>query len=107
MTPQIVFAVYRPHAGKSDALKKLIKEHLPTLRKLELITSRPDVLVQAKDGAFIEVFEWVSDEAAENAHEHPAVARIWEAMGQVCDFGALDSLAESKKPFSHFTPVAL
>lgn len=107
MKPQVVFAVYRPHAGKSEALKKLVKEHVPTLRKLGLATTRAEMLVQAADGTFVEVFEWMSDEAAHQAHEHPTVAKIWEAMGQVCDFSSLDTLAEAKKPFSHFSPIDL
>lgn len=107
MKSEIVFAVYRPHPGKSEALKKLVKEHVPTLRNLGLATSRPEILVQAADGTFVEVFEWKSGEAASQAHEHPVVAKIWEAMGQVCDFSSLDSLKEAKKPFSHFTPVQL
>jgi hypothetical protein len=35
------------------------------------------------------------------------VAKVWEAMGQIADFAALDSLPESKKPFTHFEPVDL
>jgi len=35
------------------------------------------------------------------------VARVWEAMGQIADFPALDSLEEAKQRFSHFEPIAL
>lgn len=105
MPTEIVFAAYRPHPGKSEALTPLVREHLPTLRKLGLATDREGMLVRAKDGTWIEVFEWSSAEAARNAHEHPAVARIWEAMGKVCDFVSLASLEEAAKPFAHFAPA--
>jgi len=107
MKPEVVFALYRPHAGKDAELRRLIVQHLPVLRKLELVTDRPAILVRAKDGTYIEVFEWRTEESAKLAHEHPEVARVWEAMGQIADFPALDSLEEAKQRFSHFEPVAI
>jgi len=107
MKPEVVFALYRPHPGKDAELRRLIAQHLPVLRRLELATDRPAILVRAKDGTYIEVFEWRNEESAKLAHEHPEVARVWEAMGQVADFPALDSLEEAKQPFSHFEPAAL
>jgi hypothetical protein len=107
MKPEVVFALYRPHAGKDAELRRLIAQHLPVLRRLELVTDRPALLVRAKDGTYVEVFEWRSEESARLAHEHPEVASVWEAMGAVADFPALDSLAEAKERFSHFEPVTL
>jgi hypothetical protein len=105
--PQVVLALYHPHAGKEAQLRALIARHLPTLRRLELITDRPAALVKSRNGTFIEMFEWRSNEAARQAHEHPEVATIWEAMGQCCDLTTLDSLEEAKVQFPHFEPVSL
>jgi hypothetical protein len=77
------------------------------LRKLELITDRAPVVARAKDGSIVEVFEWVSEEAAQKAHEHPEIAAVWESMGKVGDVAALSSLAEVQRPFPHFEPVEL
>jgi hypothetical protein len=107
MKPEIVFALYRPHAGKDAELRRLIAQHLPVLRRLELVTDRPAILVRAKDGTYVEVFEWRSAQASKLAHEHPEVARVWEAMGAVAEFPALESLEEARERFSHFQPVAL
>ena len=107
MKPEVVFALYRPHAGRDAELRRLIARHLPVLRKLELVTDRPPILVRARDGTYIEVFEWRSEESARLAHEHPEVAKVWEAMGEIADFPALESLAEARERFSHFEPVAL
>ena len=104
---RIVFAVYKPRAGGDGALRKLMAEHVPTLRRLELVTDRAPVCVQSSNGAYIEVFEWVSDEAAERAHDHPDVARIWEAMEKVAEFKSLASLPEAAKAFSHYEPISL
>lgn len=107
MKPQIVFACYRPHEGKDAELRQLIAAHLPTLRRLELVTDRPVVLARSKNGTYVEVFEWRTAESAGLAHEHPEVAKVWEAMGQIAEFPALDSLEESRGRFPHFEPVTL
>lgn len=107
MKPEVVFALYRPHPGKDAELRKLIREHLPVLHRLELVTERPTLLLRAKDGTYIEVFEWRSAESARVAHEHPEVARVWEGMGQIADFLSLDALPEAKEPFCHFEPQVL
>jgi hypothetical protein len=105
--PEVVFALYRPHAGKDAELRTLIRQHIPALRELELITDRAPLLVRSQDGTYIEIFEWRTSDAARIAHEHPAVARIWEAMGQIADFPALEGLSESSGRFPHFEPVEL
>lgn len=107
MGPEVVFAVYRPNQGKREELLKLVQKHVPTLRRLGLATDRPEILVSAIDGTFIEVFEWKSNEAARMAHEHPEVAKIWEAMGAIGSFLPLAEVSETKKAFCHFTPVNL
>jgi hypothetical protein len=107
MKPEVVFALYRPRPGKDADLRRLIAEHLPVLRRLELVTDRPALLVRAKDGTYVEVFEWRTSESATLAHQHPEVAKVWEAMGEIADFPALESLAEAKERFSHFEPVSI
>ena len=54
MKPEVVFALYRPHAGKDAELRRLIAQHLPVLRRLELVTDRPAILVRAQDGTYVE-----------------------------------------------------
>jgi hypothetical protein len=105
--PQVVFALYRPHDGKDEELRRLIAEHVPTLRRLELITDRPAILVKSRNGTYIEVFEWSTPDASARAHHHPEVAKVWESMGQVCDLPPLDTLEETKARFAHFQPVNL
>jgi len=107
MSGQIVIATYRPHAGNDEALRELIREHLPTLRKYELATDRPSLLMRAADGTYLEIFEWVSAEAASLAHEHPAIAKIWEGMGALGAMPSIGELAESTRPFPHFEPIEL
>lgn len=102
MNPQIVIALYKSHEGKDAALRALIDQHVPTLRKLELITDRPAVPARSKNGTYVEIFEW---RESGRAHEHPEVARIWEAMEQIADLPSLDSLEEAGRTFPHFAPI--
>ncbi len=107
MKPEVVFALYKPHQGKDPELLEIIKQHVPTLRRLEMATDRPVVLVKTKNGTYIEIFEWSTAEAAGLAHHHPEVAKVWEAMGKVADLVTLESLEEIKQQFPHFQPINL
>jgi hypothetical protein len=101
---RIVIACYKPKAGKEKALRALIVDHVPTLRRIGLVTERVPILMEAKDGTLIEVFEWASPEAIQAAHNHPAVLRMWEEYGKVCDYIPVAQVAEAAQLFSEFTP---
>ncbi len=105
MSGQIVIAMYRPNDGKRDEMLEFVKTHVPALRKYQLVTDRPTMLMEAEDGTLLELFEWVSAEAATLAHEHPVIAKIWEGMGKVGSFKTLSQLPEATKFFPHFAPI--
>jgi hypothetical protein len=101
---RIVIACYKPKAGKEKALRALIVDHVPTLRRIGLVTERTPILMEAKDGTLVEVFEWASAEAIQAAHSHPAVLRMWEEYGKVCDYIPVAQVPEATQMFSEFTP---
>jgi hypothetical protein len=96
----------KPRHGYVE-LCELIAHHIPTLRRLELITDRPAIQVKSKNGTYIEIFEWRTAGASDKAHQRPELAKVWEAMGKVADFPALDSLEEVVDRFPRFEPVEL
>ncbi len=100
--PEVVIAMYRPKEGKLMELEALVKRHFSTLHEYGLTTEQKPFIARSSDGSILEVFEWTSKEAAEKAHDHPAVAKIWEAMALVCEFGCLEQLPEAKNRFPHF-----
>jgi len=105
MNSEIVIAMYRPYDHAStDALKELIRQHNTTLRVEEMITDRPAMLMQAEDGTFLEIFEWLPG-AAQAAHDHPAIQKIWKRMGEICEFAPLISLREAENQLPHCKPV--
>ena len=101
---RIVIACYKPKAGKEKALRALIVDHVSTLRRIGLVTDRTPILMEAKDGTLVEVFEWASPEAIQAAHAHPAVLRMWEEYGKVCDYVPVAQVPEAAQMFAEFAP---
>ena len=102
----IVIAAYRPKAGQEAALKALVTEHVPVLREQGLATERPPVVMEAADGTILELFEWTSAEAIEEAHANAAVGRLWDRFHALCDYVPLADLKEAHALFAEFAPVA-
>lgn len=104
---ETAICLYRVRSGREDEFRALLERHWPTLRKLELATAEPPRYYRGaeQDGGplFVEIFDWVSGEAARAAHEHPEVMALWEPM---------DALTETRdgRPnmeFPHVQPLAL
>jgi len=87
----------------AQALDALVVQHVPTLKRLDLVTVRPAVHATAADGTRVEVFEWKSQDASRSAHSQPEITALWEAMSKVANFVPLNSLPETSRPFAHFT----
>jgi hypothetical protein len=102
----VVVVAYKPTAGKEADLLQLTREHVPLLRAEGLATDRPVIACRAKDGTIVEVFEWVAG-GTQRAHSNPAVLKLWERYGAVCDIVPLVWLAESSNMFASFTPLEL
>ena len=102
----IVIVAYKPKPGKQDALKKLMAIHYPVLEKEGLVTERTPILMVAEDGTNVEVFEWLNEEAIQQAHTNPEVLKLWAAYFEVCDVVPLVTLPESKTMFASFAPLS-
>jgi hypothetical protein len=100
-----VIACYRPREGKEVDLLKEVREHVPILRSQGLVTDRPSVVKRAKDGTILEVFEWKSAKAIEEAHSNKVVAAMWERFEKACEYVMLGDLPESQQPWATFEPV--
>ena len=98
----LAIAMYKPVDGKAADLKEILQDHIPALRKYELITEATAYMVQSTDGTIIEIFEWTDDKAKQAAHEHPAIRTIWGKMEGLCQFPGLKDLPEANRPFPNF-----
>lgn len=103
--PSLVIVAYKPLPGKEEVLKQLVSSHVPDLAKLGLVTDRKPAIMQAADGTIIEVFEWLSAEAIQQAHSNPEVHKIWAAFAAACTCVPLNTLAEAGDMFAGFKPL--
>ena len=101
----ITIAVYRPKKGKERQLSALVRKHLPVLKSQNLITDRLPIVMKAEDNSVVEVFEWKSQKAINDAHKNPAVQKLWEEFGQACDYGMPVQVKEFSMMFPNFKPV--
>jgi len=104
---EMVIACYRPKPGREAELVGIVRGHVPALRARGLATARPATALRAPDGTVVEVFEWVSAQAAERAHSDPIVRKLWGRFMEVSDFGTLAALPGAGEPFPHFEPLDL
>jgi quinol monooxygenase YgiN len=103
---RIVIAAYRPKEGAREALRRLIVQHVATLRSEGLVTDREPITMEAEDGTVVEVFEWKSTAAIEAAHANAAVLAMWDQYNEVCEYVPIAQVPEAARLFSEFTPVA-
>ena len=101
----IVICAYRPKPGKEDDLLAIVKEHVPILRSIGLATERIPCIMKAGSGTIVEVFEWVSSKAIEEAHTNPVVLEMWNKFNICSDPVNLSDLDEAKHPYSDFQPI--
>ena len=103
---KVVIAIYRPKEGKEKELLELVtEEHMQVLRSQDLVTGRKPVVMRASDGAIIEIFEWESAEAIEQAHTNPEVAKLWEKFSAVSDYEIPININEFHNLFSEFEAI--
>ena len=101
----IVMVAYQPKLGKAEQLEELAKQHHSVLRQENLVTNRTPIIARAQDGSIIEIFEWTSDKAIQNAHSNLVVAALWSKFQDVCDYVPIANLAETNELFSAFIPL--
>ena len=102
----IVIVAYRPKTGHEVELLDLVRGRVPTLREEGLVTDRIPVIARAKDGTIVEVSEWKSHQAIEEAHRNPRVLAMWDKFFAVCDCVPLKTVPEAETMFAGFEPIA-
>ena len=75
-----------------------MRDHHHLLRSEGLATDRASRHDARKGRTMIEVFEWASPAAIEEAHANPRVQAMWARFAACCDYVPLNTLAESAEP---------
>lgn len=65
--PEVVIAMYRPKPGKAQELEPLVRKHFPVLKEYGLTTDKAPFIGRSTDGTILEIFEWISAEAAKKS----------------------------------------
>ena len=105
MVGVVCIVAYRSKPGRESEILELVRNRVPTLRKEGLVTDRVPVMMRAKDGTIIEVSEWKSYAAIEEAHKNPRVLAMWDKFFAVCDCVPLKTVPEAEMMFAGFEPV--
>lgn len=100
-----VIVAYRPKPGREEETLQVVRSRMPTLAHEGLVTDRAPVLMRARDGTIIEVSEWRSREAIDEAHRNPNVLALWQRFMEVCDCVPLQSVPETELMFAGFQPI--
>ena len=105
MAGVVVIVAYRPKPGREKELLEIVRSRIPTLLKEGLVTDRVPVIMRAKDGTIIEVSEWKSQQAIEEAHKNPRVLAMWDKFFALCDCVPLKTVPEAEMMFAGFAPI--
>ncbi len=103
----VTIACYRPKAGKERDLHQLMREHVPTLQRESLASKRNPIIMRARDGTVVEVFEWASGGSADAAHGNPVVLAMWERFNAACDYVKVSDVAETHDQWASFDLLEL
>ncbi|WP_419729162.1 hypothetical protein [Lichenicola sp.] len=102
----MVIVAFRAKSGCEPALLQLVRDHVPTLRRLGLATTRPALAMTGRDGVVIEVFAWQPGGIA-IAHTHSEILAMWQRFEAVSDHASLRELPETAELFAQFVPIDL
>ena len=102
---RMVIAAYRPKPGREAELDELVAGHVFLLRAEGLATDRPHTVMKAADGTVIEVFEWKSKDAIDEAHRNEDVRSLWGRFEECCTHVPLSAVDECRALFAEFSPV--
>ena len=105
MNSRIVMVAYKPKPGKEIELKTLALDHHSRLKVEDLVTDRSPILMQSQDGTIIEVFEWKSAEAIQQAHTNKAVGQMWQEFSQVSEYVPIGKVSESSNIFADYSCI--
>ncbi len=103
---RFVIVAYKPKPGREQQLIAAVKRHLEVLHAEQLVTDKQGYVMRASDGTIVEVFEWRSAEAINQAHTNPAVQALWAEFSAACDYTPLSKLNESQQMFAEFDAVS-
>jgi len=109
MQSQFVTATYQVKQEHQDAFILLMKEAEQVMRQEQLITAQPIFRMRSlKNPEFImEVFEWVDEQAFEQAQQNPKILAVWGKYQSIWEAGGfgVDRIPEAGMPWAQYSSI--
>jgi quinol monooxygenase YgiN len=105
MSGVIVLSVFKPRPGKEAELEALVRDHAPRLRAIGLATERVPIIARTADGTVLEMFEWTSQAAIDEAHSHPDVLQLWSEFEACCWYDTPAQVVDLQRMFVSLQPI--
>ncbi len=102
---RVFLIIYRPHKGKEQELLSTLKSGYAPLLAGGYVTDRPPILMKAKNGNLLMIFEWKEKESREKAQVDPAIQEQWKRVSKLSEFEKPDSLIEFQDVFPEFEAI--
>ncbi|MBP9925153.1 MAG: hypothetical protein KBF45_04125 [Cyclobacteriaceae bacterium] len=102
---RIFLIIYNPHKGKEQELLSIVKSGYVLLIDGGYVTDRPPILMKAKNGNLLLIFEWKDSNSKEMAQADPAIQEQWKRVSKVSEFEKPDSLIEFSDVFPEFEAI--
>ena len=78
----LVFSTFQPISGQEPDFFSALDQNVPTLRMQGYASERSTVRFLSSSGGVVEIFEWLSPKAIDQAHLDPVVQKIWTQISE-------------------------
>ena len=100
--PRVAIIVLKPQKDKIGELIALLRKSHSTLLKFGIVTAREQILAMSSEGSIIQILEWTSKQAEEEAAVHDEVRELWMEAERLCEFQKPIEVNEFTQMFPSF-----
>ena len=102
---RVAIMIFRPQKDKLGELIALLKQSHSALLKFGIVTAREQILAMSVEGSVIQILEWTSKQAEEEAAVHDEIRELWMEAERLCEFQKPIEVKEFTQMFPSFEVV--
>lgn len=99
--------VYSPRQDREIELRNLLAQHADVLESEGLLGERSPAYFVTPKGMIVEIFDWKSEKAGEDAHSRAAIQTLWNRLGEASEFVSLGQLDIASQLFASMERIEL
>jgi len=103
--PRVSIMIFKPQKDKLGELIALLKQSRSTLLKFGKVTAREQILAMTIEESVIQILEWTSKEAEEEAAVHDEVRELWMQAERISEFQKPIEVREFNQMFPSFEVI--